>query len=168
MAIAIRTPRLVSVPVETYGTVAGRGYKVSKAVVPLLTRRGWTHHGEGDSYAYCKPPDGGRRPFHIDIEIPDREQVEDLARSRHEAGVPWVGLVGELPAFYTPSRAVTTTEVNPFAGVRGASVQAQAVPPMLQVGLTLLWSATVRFEDSGPVSHYDDSASPPPVQATLF
>lgn len=142
MGLAIQNGIWVNVPLPTWGTVKGKGYKIGSEKAHLLIRRGWTRSPGGRGYAYMMPPPGVVPPFRISVEVPTHAQVLDIAGRLHESSVEWWGHVGEWLAHYKPWNP--GGQVGPFSAY-------------LSVGWAGVWGITVWFEEPEPnVVVFDD------------
>jgi hypothetical protein len=171
MPIPIANPQTVSVELKDYGHVKiGKGYyKFSVDVQPFLTSRGWTFLKHTRGYVHLMPPDGVSRPFPFAVEVPAREQIEQLANERHAIGEAWMGSIGEWPAFYGVPQGMSWQEVNILTGEEiGEAKPSKPAPPFFTVGYRGLWQGQIRFTESGPTYHETPTARTTATQPTLF
>ena len=112
--------RTIDLQIDTYGRKAKYGgYKIArkeyicrdsrewyatpKSKQDLLARAGWEAVKRTQTYAYMKAPEGqGKKRPVLEVEVPQVEPLLALARTMHEKGRPWRGLVSGWPAEYTP------------------------------------------------------------------
>lgn len=132
-------------------------FKVGVQEAYLLKSRGWSVVGRTKDFILVRHEgaDEGSLPTIIDVLVPTPEQVMNLARRLHQAGTDWRGTVGEWGAYYSTTKRVEMTEVDPFTKEHG-NTSLSSIEPHLQVGSLRLWDGSVYWNGGHP--HYHENA----------
>ena len=142
--IRLEIPSRGAAPKKTFGTGA---YKFFVGAGFLLVPRGWTKLKKSRDYAFLRPPAGGPQglPFVIDIDLPSREEVLELAEQRHAIGTEWTGRLGEWGVIYVPAHKSTMKLVDPFTDAPPVEMPEDTlvIPAHFKVGIPLIWTCWV-------------------------
>ncbi len=100
--------KTVQMTIQYYGHSRKYGgrktYKVCPFVARLLTQAGWQLIHVGHSYVYLAPKDAAfRGDPTVTLEIPEDQEIEQLAQSLHSKGTAVEGIVSQWSYAYTPA-----------------------------------------------------------------
>jgi hypothetical protein len=145
-----KAPKAYGNGVYKIGQIGGQAH--------LLRSRGWTVEKECRAYNYMRPPasEQGKPSFFIEVAIPTREQIIEMAEEAHRQGADWAGRVGEWLAYYMTAKGVQQAEYDPRTGRPISEPETvMHTDPTFQIGVRLLWDATVWWKE-GTV-HYGEN-----------
>ena len=133
-----------SIELTTYGEPViidgGLAYEVDINAVPWFERVGWrrlTRPTEvPQAYVYMAPPNDDAEtasPLMFDAEVPEDDEVLELALSYHQQGKAWEGEAFGWPAVYTPRHRLP-----------GAT---KDIPSSFDVGEWSVWAISVTWDN---------------------